>query len=335
MKDTSKHIIEEVQYSLLPDEPKVTTSADKVTTPETKSKSAKNSEDNKVKNEEIKNLPLSKLTAFENHPFRVTQDDDFQKLVDSIKENGILIPAVARPKGDDYELISGHRREFACRILGIDTMPVVVRNLTDEQSVVAMVDSNVQRENILPSEKAFAYKMKLEALKRQAGRPKDNSDQVGQNFKGKASRDLLAQNSKDSSMQIQRYIRLTELIPQIISMVDEKKIAFNPAVELSYLPKEQQEALLSAMEAEQSTPSLVQAQKLKAMSADGKLTEDSMMEVMREQKANQTEQLRIPLDKVKAIIKKDIKPKEIEELFMKFLTEHQRKLTKQQNKDAR
>jgi len=284
-----------------------------------------------MQKEEIINLPLSKLSPFENHPFKVTQDDDFQKLIDSIKENGILIPAVARPKGDSYELISGHRREFACRMLGIDTMPVLVRELSDDQAVIAMTDSNVQRENILPSEKAFAYKMKMDAVKRQAGRPKNNSSQVGTKYRADV---LVAQNTGDSRNQVQRYIRLTELIPQLLNMVDEKKIAFNPAVELSYLPKEQQVTLLSAMEAEQSTPSLSQAQKFKSMSADGSLTEDSMMELMREQKSNQKELVKIPYDKVKSIIKRDLSPKELEEFIIKAVADYQKKLNSR-NKDAR
>ena len=303
--------------------------------PERKTIIIKQEEQSTMQNENITNLPINKLIAFENHPFSVTQDEDFQKLADSIRESGILIPAVARPKGDNYELISGHRRKFACQILGVETMPVIIRDLSDDQAILTMIDSNTQRENILPSEKAFVYKMKLEALKRQSGRSKVNSDQVGQNSKGMVSRDLLAQNSADSSVQIQRYIRLTELNPQLLKMVDEKKIAFNPAVELSYLSKEQQEILLSVMEAEQATPSLSQAQKFKAISAEGKLTEDSMFEIMREQKSNQKEQLRIPYDKVKAIFKKDINPKQLEDIVLKLLTDYQKKLIKQQNRDAR
>ncbi|MDD2361681.1 MAG: ParB/RepB/Spo0J family partition protein [Oscillospiraceae bacterium] len=277
-------------------------------------------------NEQIQNLPLSKLAAFENHPFRVAQDEDFQKLVESIKENGVLIPAIARPKGEGYELIAGHRRKLAAAIVGLDTIPVLVRDLSNEQAIIAMVDSNVQRENILPSEKAFAYKMKLEAIKRTGA-------QLGHNEK---SRDLLAKNSEDSREQIRRYIRLTALIPHLLKMVDEKRIAFNPAVELSYLPEEQQEVLFSAMQAEQATPSLSQAQKLKSMSADGTLTEDSIMKIMREQKANQKEQVRIPYDKIRTIIKKDMPPKELEDFILKAVADYQKKLLRQQqSKDAR
>ena len=287
-------------------------------------------------NEQIQNLPLSKLAVFENHPFQVIQDENFQKLLDSIKENGILIPLVARPKGDGYEIVSGHRRKMAAAIAGLDTIPVLVRELTNEQAVIAMVDSNVQRENILPSEKAFAYKMKLEAIKRQAGRPKNNAGQIDPHFENRRSNAIVANDSGESIKQVQRYIRLTELIPQLLQMVDDKKIAFNPAVELSYLPKEQQELLLSAMEAEQSTPSLSQAQKLKALSAGGKLDEAAIQEIMTEQKANQREQVKIPYDKVKAIIKKDLNPKELEEFILKAVADYQKRLIRQQqNKDAR
>jgi ParB family chromosome partitioning protein len=283
--------------------------------------------------EQIQHLPLSKLAAFENHPFRVAQDEDFQKLVESIKENGVLIPAIARPKGEGYELIAGHRRKLAAAIAGLDTIPVLVRDLSNEQAVIAMVDSNVQRENILPSEKAFAYKMKLEAIKRQGKRTDLTSTQVGQKS---WSINLVAENTGESRNQVQRYIRLTELIPQLLQMVDEKRIAFNPAVELSYLPEEQQVILLSAMEAEQATPSLSQAQKLKALSNDGALDEAAILAVMQEQKANQKDQVRIPYDKVKAIIRKDLNPKEMEEFILKAVADYQKKLIRQQqNRDAR
>ncbi len=306
----------------------------------TKTTSATNKADillpENMEREQIQHLSLSKLATFENHPFRVAQDEDFQKLVESIKENGVLIPAIARPKGEGYELIAGHRRKLAAAIAGLDTIPVLVRELTNEQAVIAMVDSNVQRENILPSEKAFAYKMKLEAIKRLPGRPKENGAQVGHHYLGKKSIDLLADNSTDSRNQIQRYIRLTELIPQLLQMVDEKRMAFNPAVELSYLPEEQQVVLLSAMEAEQATPSLSQAQKLKALSNDGTLDEAAILAVMQEQKANQKEQVRIPYDKVKAIIRKDLNPKEMEEFILKAVADYQKKLIRQQqNRDAR
>jgi ParB family chromosome partitioning protein len=283
-------------------------------------------------NEQIQQISITQLTPFDNHPFKVRQDEELQKLVESIKENGILIPAIARPKGEGYELIAGHRRKLAAAIAGLPNLPVLVRDLTDEQAVIAMVDSNVQRENVLPSEKAFAYKMKLEAVKRLPGRPKGNSSQVGTNYRADA---IVAENTGESRNQIQRYIRLTELIAPLLKMVDERKMAFNPAVELSYLPKEQQFLLLSAMEAEQSTPSLSQAQRLKALSAEGKLTEDGVIEVMREQKGNQQEQVKIPYGRIRAIVKKDMLPKELEDFIIKAIEDYQKKLNKARSMDAR
>ena len=285
-----------------------------------------------MKKEKVEMLHLDMLTAFENHPFKVAQDDAFQKLVESIKENGVLIPAIARQKGDGYELVAGHRRKLAAAIAGMDTIPVLVRELTDEQAIIAMVDSNVQRENILPSEKAFAYKMKLEAVKRQAGRPKNNSSQVGTNFRADT---LVAQNTGESRNQVQRYIRLTELISQLLQMVDDKRIAFNPAVELSYLTHEQQELLYSTMEAEQATPSLSQAQKLKTLGGEGILDEATVLEVMQEQKANQKEQIRIPYEKVKSILQKDMSVKEMEVFILKAVADYQKKLIRLQNREAR
>jgi len=285
-----------------------------------------------VSNEQIQHISITQLTPFENHPFNVRQDEELQKLVESIKENGILIPAIARPKGDGYELIAGHRRKLAAAIAGLPTLPVLVRDLTDEQAIIAMVDSNVQRENVLPSEKAFAYKMKLEALNRQGKRSDLTSCQVGTKCR---SDSLLAENSNESARTIQRYIRLAELIPQLLKMVDERKMAFNPAVELSYLSKEQQSLLLSAMEAEQSTPSLSQAQRLKALSAEGKLTEGSVAEVMREQKGNQQEQVKIPYGRIRSIVKKDMLPKELEDFIIKAIKDYQKKLNKARSMDAR
>jgi ParB family chromosome partitioning protein len=287
----------------------------------------------KRQNEQIQAIPLNKLAAFENHPFRVKQDDDFQKLVDSVKENGILIPAIARPKGDGYELIAGHRRKMAAMAAGLDTIPVLVRELTDEQAVIAMVDSNVQRENILPSEKAFAYKMKLDALNRQGKRSDLSSSPPGTRLR---SDEIISKEAGESRNQIQRYIRLTALNPQLLQLVDEGKIAFRPAVELSFLSQEQQTLLLSAMEAEQATPSPAQAQRLKKLSGDKALTEGTMTDVMRERKANQREQVRIPYDRVRAVIKQDLNPKELEDFIIKAITDYQKKLSRQQpNRDAR
>jgi len=298
-------------------------------------KSIKNEieENVKMQDERIINIPLNKLAEFENHPFKVIEDEEFQKLKESIQENGIVVPAVARPKGDGYEMIAGHRRKLACQHLGMEAMPVVVRELTNEQAVIAMVESNTQRENILPSEKAFAYKMKLEALNRQGKRPDLSLTPVVSKMR---TNEKVGQESGDSREQVRRYVRLTELIPQLLQLVDTGKIAFRPAVELSYLTKEQQGHLLSAMESELATPSLSQAQKLKAMSAEDKLDERSLMEVMREQKSNQKEQVRIPYDKVREIIKKDMSLKELEEFILKAVAEYQKRvLQRERNKDAR
>jgi ParB family chromosome partitioning protein len=301
--------------------------------PMRKPKNIKPAEDNILQEEKIANIALNKLMEFENHPFKVFEDEEFQKLKDSIQENGVVVPAVARPKDDGYELIAGHRRKLACQHLGMETMPVVVRNLTDEQAVLAMVESNVQREHILPSEKAFAYKMKLEALNRQGQRTDLTSTPVVSKFR---TNEKLGQESGDSREQVRRYVRLTELIPQLLHLVDVGKIAFRPAVELSYLSHDQQAQLLSAMEAEQATPSLAQAQKLKAMNADGKITDDSMLAVMRVQKANQNEQVKIPYEKVREIIKKDLTNKEMEVFILQAITDYQKRLIqRQRNKDAR
>jgi len=288
-----------------------------------------------MQNERIEHMPLAKLTAFKDHPFKVNQDDEFNKLLDSIKENGVLMPLIARPQGDKFELIAGHRRKLAAAIAGLETLPVLIRSLTDEQAVISMVDSNVQRENVLPSEKAFAYKMKLDALNRQLGRPSEKEGQVVPNYSGKRSTAILGENTGDSYKQVQRYIRLTELIPKLLQMVDDKRIAFNPAVELSYLPQGQQTLLLSVIEAEQATPSLAQAQKLKMLSSEEILDEPTITGIMREQKANQKEKINIPYEKVRAILQKDMPFKEMEDFILKAVDEYQRKLMRQKNRDAR
>lgn len=236
--------------------------------------------------EKVQEIPLGELHPFRNHPFKVKDDAAMQDTVDSVREYGVLVPAIARPDPDGgYELIAGHRRHHASELAGKETMPVIVRDLDDDAATIIMVDSNLQREELLPSERAFAYKMKLDAMKRQAGRPmKENRDQVGHNFSGKRTVELIAENAPDSRNQIQRYIRLTELIPELLDMVDERKIAFNPAVELSYLKKEEQTLLLEAMDSEQATPSLSQAQRLKKFSQQKMLSLDVMRAVMSEEK---------------------------------------------------
>jgi len=283
--------------------------------------------------DKVTSLPLSALETFKSHPFKVWDNEDFNKLVDSVKENGVLIPAIARPKGDSYELIAGHRRKAACEKLGIETMPVIVREMTDEQSVIIMVDSNVQRENILPSEKAFALKMKMDALKRQGQRTDLTSTPVVSKMR---TDEKVGLENGESREQVRRYIRLTELTPQLLKMVDEGRIAFRPAVELSHLSKPHQKYLLSVMDAEQSTPSLSQAQKMKRYSVDGFLDETKISALMQEQKPNQKECIHIPLEKVAPYISKDMTPNSIVDYLVKLASEqHQRQLQKQRSRDAR
>jgi ParB family chromosome partitioning protein len=286
-------------------------------------------------NDKVEMLPVTALVAFKSHPFKITENEDFFKLMDSIKENGIIIPAIARRKGKGYELIAGHRRKAVCEKLGIDKMPVIVRDMTDEQSTIYMVDSNVQRENILPSEKAFAYKMKMDALKRQGQRNDLASSPLATMSKGTRTADIIGGQYGDGKDTVHRYIRLTELNPQLLQMVDDGKIAFRPAAELSYLTKAQQKLLLSAMEAEQSTPSLSQAQKLKLHSLEGLLDETKISSFMREQKPNQCESIKIPCDKVRELLKKDMTIKQIEEFIFNAIADYQRKLQQQRSGTAR
>ena len=256
--------------------------------------------------EKVVTLNPADISDFPNHPFKVKQDEAMAEMVDSVKQYGVLVPALVRPKADGgYEMIAGHRRKCAATLAGITEMPCIVRNLTDDEATIIMVDSNLQRETILPSEKAFAYKMKLEAMKRQAGRPK-NSAPLEPNLKGTRSNEELAANSPDSRSQIQRYIRLTELIPPILDMVDNGKIAFRPAVELSYLSKEQQQSLYATMECEDCTPSLAQAIKMKEFSRDGKLTEEVILSIMQEEKPNQREKPAFRDERITRLIPKSI-----------------------------
>ena len=249
--------------------------------------------------ESVQEIPIAKIVDFANHPFKVRDDESMQKTVDSVKQYGVLMPAIVRRKEDgSFEMISGHRRKRASVLAGKDTMPCLVRNLTDDEATIIMVDTNLQREVILPSEKAFAYKMKLEAMKRQGERSDLTSCPVGTKLETGRSDDLLAKDSKDSARQIQRYIRLTELIPPLLHMVDEGKIAFRPAVELSYLPQEMQKVLLDAMECEDATPSLAQAIKLKDFAKEGRLEENVVYSILQEEKPNQVEQFKIPRKKL-------------------------------------
>lgn len=256
--------------------------------------------------EKVIMLNPADISDFPNHPFKVKQDEAMAEMADSVKQYGVLVPALVRPKADGgYEMVAGHRRKCAATLAGITEMPCIVRNLTDDEATIIMVDSNLQRETILPSEKAFAYKMKLEAMKRQAGRPK-NSAPLEPNLKGTRSNEELAANSPDSRSQIQRYIRLTELIPPVLDMVDSGKIAFRPAVELSYLSKEQQQSLYDTMECEDCTPSLAQAIKMKEFSRDGKLTEEVILSIMQEEKPNQREKPAFRDERITRLIPKSI-----------------------------
>ena len=275
--------------------------------------------------EKVVTLNPADISDFPNHPFKAKQDEAMAEMVDSVKQYGVLVPALVRPKADGgYEMVAGHRRKCAATLAGITEMPCIVRNLTDDEATIIMVDSNLQRETILPSEKAFAYKMKLEAMKRQAGRPK-NSAPLEPNLKGTRSNEELASSSPDSRSQIQRYIRLTELIPTVLDMVDNGKIAFRPAVELSYLSKEQQQSLYDTMECEDCTPSLAQAIKMKDFSRDGKLTEEVILSIMQEEKPNQREQFKMPKERISKYFAPGTPAQKIEDTIIKALELYRRR----------
>ena len=271
--------------------------------------------------ERVVELPLSELHPFRNHPFKVVDDEKMQDTAQSIREHGVLVPAIVRPREEGgYEIVAGHRRHFASQIAGLDTMPAIVRELDDDAATIIMVDSNLQRETLLPSERAWAYKMKLDAMKRQAGRPsKDNCSQVGNNFSGQRSSELMAQQIGESKNQIFRFIRLTELIPPLLDMVDERKIAFNPAVELSYLKPEEQVELLDAMDSEQATPSLSQAQRLKKFSQEGHLSIDVMRAIMSEEKKSELDRVTLTSDKLHKYFPKSYTPQQMEQVILKLL----------------
>ena len=257
--------------------------------------------------EKVVMLNPADISDFPNHPFKVKQDEAMAEMADSVKQYGVLVPALVRPKADGgYEMVAGHRRKCAATLAGITEMPCIVRNLTDDEATIIMVDSNLQRETILPSEKAFAYKMKLEAIKRQGERTDLTSSPLDKKLKGLTSAQQVSQKSGDSQPQIYRYIRLTELIPPMLDMVDNGKIAFRPAVELSYLSKEQQQSLYDTMECEDCTPSLAQAIKMKEFSRDGKLTEEVILSIMQEEKPNQREKPAFRDERITRLIPKSI-----------------------------
>ena len=283
--------------------------------------------------ERVLEIPLSELHPFKNHPFKVKDDESMMETADSIRQYGVLVPAIARPDPDGgYELVAGHRRHRASELADKETMPVIVRDLDDDAATIIMVDSNLQRESLLPSERAFAYKMKLEAMKRQAGRPSKNSAQLGRNFDGKESREILAEQVGQSRNQISRYIRLTELIPELLDMVDERKIALNPAYELSFLKKEEQVQLLDAMDSEQATPSLSQAQRLKKFSQEGHLNIDVMRAIMGEEKKSDLDKVTFTSDTLRKYFPKSYTPQRMQETIIKLLEQWQKKRQRDQER---
>lgn len=279
-------------------------------------------------------IALTELFPFKDHPFKVKDDETMADTAESIKEYGVLVPAIARPRDKGgYELVAGHRRHRASELAGLETMPVIVRNLDDDAATIIMVDSNLQRENILPSERAFAFKLKLDALKRQGERTDLTCTQVGHKLnEGKKSVEIVAEQAGSSRNQIQRFIRLTELIPELLDMVDDKKIAFNPAVELSYLKPGEQTNLLEAMDMEQATPSLSQAQRLKKFSAEGKCTLEAMCAIMSEEKKGELDKVTLTSDKLSKYFPKSYTPQKMEETILKLLETWHKKRTQQQER---
>ena len=281
--------------------------------------------------EVVVRLPLTDLHTFPDHPFQVRDDEEMRETIQSVKEYGVIVPAIVRPREEGgYEIVAGHRRKYACEQAGLDTMPVLIRNLDRDAATIIMVDSNLQRENILPSERAKAYKMKLEAIKRQGARNDLTSDQVGQ--KSKWSIEQVAEQAGESKSQVQRYIRLNELSPELLQMVDEKKIAFNPAYELSFLKPEEQQMLVTTMDYEQATPSLSQAQRMKKFSQAGRLNEDSMLAIMSEEKKPEKFSLTFDGDRIRKYFPKSYTPLQMENTIIKLLEAWQRKRQRSQER---
>ena len=285
--------------------------------------------------EKVMNIQVDKLVGFRNHPFQVKDDETLKVLCESIRDYGVLSPLLARPTADgNYEIVSGHRRKAAAMELGLEKLPVLVRNMTDDEAVILMVDSNIQRENLLPSEKAYAYKMKLEAMKRKAGRPvKNNSCQVGTDLIGVRSDELLASDTSESARTIQRYIRLTYLQKPILDLVDEGRIAFSPAVELSYLTKLEQAELWDIIQSEDCTPSLSQAVRMKKLSKIAQLTPELIFDIMSEEKANQKERVRIDVGQLRKYFPKSYTTAQMEKSILRMLEEQHKK--KQRSKEIR
>ena len=281
--------------------------------------------------EQVQQIPIGELFPFKNHPFKVLDDESMQRTVESVEQYGVLSPLIARPRPEGgYEIISGHRRQHAAQLAGLDTLPVIVRQMDDDAAVLLMVDSNLQRENILPSERAFAYKMKLEAIKHQGARTDLTSVQVEQKL---SARDQVAKEAGErSGIQVMRYVRLTELIPELLDMVDEKKIAFNPAYELSFLKPDEQQMLVETMDYEQATPSLSQAQRMKKFSQEGKLSEDVMLAIMSEEKKGDLDKVTLSSDTLRKYFPKSYTPAKMQETIIKLLEQWQKKRQRDQER---
>ena len=280
--------------------------------------------------EQVQQIPIGELFPFKNHPFKVLDDESMQRTVESVEQYGVLSPLIARPRPEGgYEIISGHRRQHAAQLAGLDALPVIVRQMDDDAAVLLMVDSNLQRENILPSERAFAYKMKLEALKNQGARSDLTCGQFGHKLNGAKARDIVADESGDNARNVQRFIRLTNLIPELLDMVDEKKIAFNPAVELSYLDESQQRDFLEAMNDTQNAPSLSQAQRLKRLAQEGHFSYDVAFAVMGEEKKDELDKVVIKNDTLRKYFPRSYTPKQMEDTIIKLLEQWQRKQQRQ------
>ena len=279
------------------------------------------------KREQVRQIPIEELFPFKEHPFKVLDDEAMQRTVESVAQYGVLAPLIARPRPEGgYEIISGHRRQYAAKLAGLDTLPVIVRQMSDDAAVILMVDSNLQRENILPSERAFAYKMKLEAIKNQGARSDLTSSQIGTKLRAD---EKVAQDSGESRNQIQRFIRLTNLIPELLDMVDEKKISFNPAVELSYLDEAQQRDFLQAMDETQNAPSLSQAQRMKKLAQEGKLTYEAAFAIMGESKKDELDKVVIKNDTLKKYFPRSYTPRQMEDVIIKLLEQWQRRQQRQ------
>lgn len=285
------------------------------------------------KSERIQEIPLSELHPFKNHPFRVVDDEAMQRTVESVAQFGVLAPALARPRPEGgYELVAGHRRMRASELAGLETMPVIVRQMDDDTATIAMVDSNLQRETLLPSERAFAYKMKMEAMKHQGERTDLTSGQLGRKSDGKESREIIAEQTGESARQVQRFINLTNLIPELLDMVDRKEIAFNPAVELSFLKKEEQQGFLEAMDYGQSTPSLSQAQRIKKLSQAGMCTQESMNTIMNEEKKSELDTVTLKNDVLRKYFPRSYTPKQMQDTIIRLLEQWQKKRQRDQSR---